>query len=186
MNRPFEDFLASFGAIVLCGYSAYKGLQVVAIFSMVVLLGIIYKRQALAIGSVLVDLVRATKQAKSGNLEVQIQSARDISESLVNSPEWFKILASAMNEQQIGLMLEIQKEGKYVIAGSGVREILRSLRSMGMINHDKASLTDSMYVSLTPLGTEVAETLRSLQSAPRREADPGRQMQRTKTASGTN
>src|SRR6516162_7693409 len=107
MNRPFEDFLASFGAIALCGYSAYKGLQVVAIFSMVVLLGIIYKRQALAIGSVLVDLVRATKQAKSGNLEVQIQSARDISESLVNSPEWFKILASAMNEQQIGLMLEI-------------------------------------------------------------------------------
>lgn len=79
-------------------------------------------------------------------------------EKLTPEKEWLKAIISDFTSTHIGLLLAIQKVGKFSCRNS-IKNSLRDIRAKGLLAHNKDTLADSDTVWVTDLGNEVVDTL---------------------------
>ncbi len=134
-------------------------MQLLAIISLIMLLAILFKYQTKRIINIGLELLSSTKQAKIGKLELQIdKKLEDLSDRIVKQAGWVQILLSQLESDGVGLLLAISKVDKFT-ATNALKEKLRSLRSRGLIQHNKATMADSTEVWLTKLGNDFVKIL---------------------------
>ncbi|GAB5527108.1 MAG: hypothetical protein Roseis2KO_49800 [Roseivirga sp.] len=166
MNK-LKDAFAILLLISLCAYTTWQKQQTIAVVSLILLLGVLYKSQARKVRDLFLELLKGTSKAKVGSLELQLeQKLQDYSKIIATKSIWSQILLSKLDSEHIGLLLTIQKEGTFKIQGT-VKNKLRDLRSHGLLTHDKATMEESSEVQLTKTGKELAEFL----SAPELKID---------------
>jgi len=159
MKNRIRDIFAVTLLISLAGFSAYKGMQVLAIFSMLGILGVLYKRIMHDLIDIGFNLLRAMRQAKLGELEFQIEEKlKDFSNLAAKNATWVPIVLSQLSSEHIGLLMSIHKAGKYGPSGAAKRK-LRDLRARGLVAHNRATMADSTEVWLSPLGNELVNVL---------------------------
>lgn len=72
-------------------------MQILAIFSMLAILGVLYKKRMRDVMDIGFDLLRSMKQAKLGDLEFQIEKRiKDFSDLAVQKATWVPILLSQL------------------------------------------------------------------------------------------
>lgn len=156
-----KNFFAGIILIALCAYAAYREMQTLAIVSIVLLIGMMYRKHVLKGLEIAFDIARSARQAKFGEFELEI-GRDDIENSIINhiypQSDWVKAIISELDSDHLGLILTIEKAGKYSHLG-GIKDKLRDLRSKGLLNHDKETMKDSREVWLTELGLEVARII---------------------------
>lgn len=145
----------------ICGYAIWQGLQIVSIVSLILLLGLLYKRYTRQGIDILLSLLKNTKQAKFGQLEISIEKKiAELSKLAINRSVLMNIILSKLDPEHLGLLITIFKEGKHrPIAANKNR--LRDLRSFGLLHHNNPTMADSTEVWLTNLGNEIADALSS-------------------------
>ena len=158
MNK-LKNVFAIIVLLGLCGYATWQKLQVVAIFAIVLLIGVLYKNLARKAIDIIFSLTRNTKQAKFGQLEINIEKKlAEYSQSAITQFAWMNVILSRLSPEHIGLLLTIQREEKHNIINAS-KDKLRDLRSFGLLRHDSDSMEKSTEVWLTDLGNEIASTL---------------------------
>jgi len=146
-------------SIALCAYSAWKQMQLLSIASLIAALLILFKHQTKQIFDIGLELLGSTTNAKLGKLEVKIsKELEDLSDKIVEKTAWVQILLSKMSNDEFGLLLSISKSEKH-LATEALKTNLRSLRSKGLIHHDKPTMAESTEVWLTELGKKFVDTL---------------------------
>jgi HAMP domain-containing protein len=136
------------------GYAMWQKLQVVAVIAIIATLAILYRGIARQFLDAVLELARHATQAKWGNLEVQIDKKFETLSGLVSTRVgWVKAVASRLAPEHVGLLLQIQRAGRYAFP-AGVRTQLRVLRNSGLIEHNAPSLGESTEVWLSKAGEE--------------------------------
>ncbi len=122
-------------------------------------MAILFKYQTIRVIEILIELLRSTKHAKLGKLEVQIdQKLEDISKRIVRQAGWVQILLSQLTSDEVGLLLAISKTDKFS-AKNALKDKLRILRANGLLQHNKQTMSDAEEVWLTDLGKDFVKIL---------------------------
>lgn len=160
MLRFLKNFFALMLLFALCGYATWQKMEILAIISMFSVLALLFKRRTLTMLNLTIELLKSAKQAKFGNLELQLdKKLQDISTLLVKRAAWIQILLSQLSSDEIGLLLNTSKAKKLVITSDRMREQLRILRNRGLILHDKPAISNSTQAWLSDLGKELVSAL---------------------------
>ena len=134
-------------------------MQTLAIISLISALAILFKLQTKQVIEIGLDLIRNTRQAKLGKLEVQVdKTLEDISERIDRQSGWVQILLSQLTSDEVGILLAMSKTDKFPVKDD-LKKKLRSLRNRGLIEHDEPKMRDSREVYLTKLGEEFVKIL---------------------------
>jgi hypothetical protein len=140
-------------------YATWQKLQIVAIVSIILLIGVLYKNLARKAIDIIFSLTKNTKQAKFGQLEINIEKKlAEYSKSAVTQSVWMNVILSKLDPEHLGLLLTIQKDGKHT-AIKASKSKLRDLRALGLLRHNNETMEASTEVWLTELGNEIATTL---------------------------
>jgi len=150
---------ASIVLLAMCGYSTFKGMQPLAIVSIILFVGLLYRKHVLKGIEILFDVARSTKQAKFGDFEVLVgadEAVNEIAKYIEPDSAWARAILSGMGVGHIGILLTISRSVRYDQL-SGIKEELRVLRGMGLLNHDKDTMAKSEKVWLTKTGEDLAQ-----------------------------
>jgi DNA-binding MarR family transcriptional regulator len=145
---------------VLCAYSTWKGMQTLAIFSIILFLVVIYKNKSLMIYNLFFNLARQAKKAKFGNFEVSISETlkQSISENLNTDKDWVKAIFSDLSPTELTVLIAVEKAKQFHSRGH-MKNTLRALRDKGLVKHNKSTLEASDTVWLTDLGLELVKEI---------------------------
>ena len=123
---------------LLAGCAVWQKLQIMAITSMLAVLGLAYRDYTRQIFDVGLKLLRGTTQAKFGSLELTLTELTDKVEK-VEKATWVSIMLSQLSAEEVGLLVDVSKTKKYS-PPDAVKSQLRKLRAKGLIKHDKPLL----------------------------------------------
>ena len=145
---------------MLCTYSTWKGMQTLAIVSIILFLIVIYKDKSLMVYNLFFNIARQTKQAKIGNFEFSISDTlkQSISENLNTDKDWARAIFSDLSPTELAVLLAVEK-AKQFHCGGHMKGSLRILRDKGLVKHNKDTLADSDSVWLTDLGVELVKEI---------------------------
>jgi hypothetical protein len=152
----FKKIIAFIIVFILCGYSAWKGMQTLAIVSIALLFCILYMdqvKQAVKIG---LALAKQTKQAKFKDFEINLADPfrQVIIDCIPPDKLWAKAIVSDFTSAHIALLIAINKAGTFRVA-EPIKSGLRDLRDKGLLDHNNDSIKNADTVWLTELGKEL-------------------------------
>ncbi len=162
--RHSKHLLAFLIALSLCIVAIWREMQALAIVAFSVCVLTIYQRQSNLLFDLGTSLVSRTRQAKLGDLEIEINDRKiNLTEGIEKTADHLRILLDGLDGDHVGWLLTIHKQGRYEApAATAIKDRLRQLRNRGLLFHDTASLQDARFVWLTPLGEELVSALLSV------------------------
>lgn len=158
-----KRFLALSILAALCAYSAWKNMQTLAIFSCVMLLGVLYHNITIRFLDALLLIIAKTKQAKFKGFELSIDDPfkKMILETIKTDNVLIKAIISDLTSDNIALLLAISKT-EFFTCTNHVKNNLRELRKKALIEHDKNTLAESQKVWLTQNGKDLIATITNI------------------------
>jgi|GEM_PF-6904477 len=157
----FKKILSSLVLLCLCAYSTWKNMQTLAIVAICLFLASLYTYHIKKLLDIFFILVKQTKQAKLGNLEVNLRDdplKQAISENLGIDKAWAKAIISDLTPTHIGLLLAINKAGHFQCSNQ-IKNTLRDLRAKGLLQHNAETIADSDTVWLTDIGNDLVNII---------------------------
>ena len=146
-------------ALSLCLVAIWREMQALAIVAFLLSVLAIHRRQSMLLFDQGMSLLSRTKQAKLGDLEVQIDNQKiNLTERLEKSAVKTRILLDGLDSDHVGWLLTIHRHGRYE-PPAAIKEKLRQLRNRGLLLHDSPSMQDAKLVWLSPLGEELVVNL---------------------------
>ena len=152
----FKKVIAFIIVLILCGYSAWKGMQTLAIVSITLLFCILYMDQVKEAVKIGFALAKKTKQAKFKDFEINLTEPfrQVILDCIPPDKQWAKAIVSDFTPAHIALLIAINKAGIFKCAAA-IKGGLRDLRDKGLLDHDNDSISNADTVWLTELGKEL-------------------------------
>jgi hypothetical protein len=152
--------ILAFGvAVGICGVAVWREMQILAIVALMAALAIVYKNQARLLFEETLVLLRRTKAAKFGNIEVQVNDkVVNITERLEERAKHLRVLLDGLDGDHIGWLLVVAKAGRYEPTNAA-KEKMRPLRNRGLLTHDGPTMAKTSHVWLTTLGEELVKVL---------------------------
>ena len=152
----FKKVIAFIIVFVLCGYSAWKGMQTLAIVSIALLFCILYMDQVKQAVKIAFALAKQTKQAKFKDFEINLTDPfrQIILDCVPPDKQWAKAIVSDFTSAHIALLIAINKAGTFKCA-EAIKSGLRDLRDKGLLDHNNDSMAKADIVWLTELGKEL-------------------------------
>ena len=156
-----KKILVSSILLCFCAYSTLRNMQTLAIITMLLFLASLYTRRVRNFLDLFFVLIKQTKQAKLGNLELSLKDdplKQAIFENLGIEKAWVNAIISDLSSSHIGLLLAINKAGRFHCSNQ-IKNSLRDLRANGLLLHNNETIADSDTVWLTDIGNEVVESI---------------------------
>lgn len=154
-NRPAKDYVAFLCGVAVCGLGIYQGLQLVGIAGLVTVLCVLYKPVLSRGANIALALLGRASRAKYRDFEMDVsRTSLSVIADLPDLPPWARGVLSAMEPGHLGLLLAVSKAERMPISG-GTQQSLRDLRNLGLIEHDRQSLSGSSYVWLNSAGRDL-------------------------------
>ena len=162
VNAPwvFKIFFTGLVLLATLVYAAWKNMQTPAIFSLVLLICLIYRSHLLKVFDIVLSLLRKTKQAKIGNVEVNLSDSwkQSIADTIVTNKAWVKPMLSNLTAEEMNFLLLINKAGKFKTSDA-VKDTLRGLRAKGLLQHNNKTMANATEAWLTELGIELVDII---------------------------
>jgi hypothetical protein len=99
--------------------------------------------------------VNSARMAKFGQFELQAdRTPRDLSSMSLR-----EMMLTNLSPRDVGLLLKIYREKRWLLRGERDRQRVLELRDRGWLTHDQPHLGDSSEVRLTPDGLSILETV---------------------------
>ena len=162
-----KKVLSSLILLALCVYATWKSMQTLAIVATFLFLSSLYTHQVKRLLEIFFVLVKQTKQAKFGNLEVNLKDnplKQTVLDNLSIEKEWIRVIVSDLTPTHISLLLAINKVGRFQFNYQMINT-LRDLRDKGLIQHNDVTIAGSNTVWLTEIGNEVVNIIISATKA---------------------
>ena len=156
-----KKILSSTTLLLLCAYATWKCMQTLAIVAILLFLASLYTHHVKKLLDIFFILVKQTRQAKFGNLEVNLKDdplKQAIFENLGIDRAWAKAIISDLTPTHIGLLLAINKAGHFHCSNQ-IKNTLRDLRAKGLLQHNKETIADSDTLWLTDIGNDLVNII---------------------------
>jgi hypothetical protein len=157
-----KNILTALILLAICSYATWKGMQTLSIVTIILFIGALNIKKVNMLFDLFFSLARHARQAKFGNLEVNIGDSfkQAVLDNLNPDKEWVKAIISDLTPTHLTILLAINKAGKYHCSNH-VKNSLRDLRAKGLIVHNKGTLEESDIVWLTEIGCELVNEISS-------------------------
>jgi hypothetical protein len=154
MDRIIRSIVVGLLLSALAAYSVWRGLEVLAGFTLVLLICVVYGPETRRLFNLIIDLLGATRRAKLGGIEVFIGEKGQEIEA------WAKVLMANLSSEEISLLLAIYfSPNRRFSAMDSLKDRFRGLRSRGLLKHNEEWMSKATEVWLTELGEKLCENL---------------------------